>query len=502
LERHALKLRELGEVAGIDYDLRASATMAKLKQAAQTLKGTGELNAMLARQAKTFAAEVRKREKSLAAVRRLCQQDAWEQAETDFFEQFDELHAASLWFDRKFTEPLLKRFAETRSQITEKTLARLRERAVVQLNRELQTAPVDTFALVQGLRQAAQELRTTGMAEFAGRKRKGPEVLAAAVEEWRRAQSAAAKQAALTWYLKRTPAVEIQGQILRLASDIENALIETSLADAAHCEKGALPALYSEYLTVCATAAAREFDGRCTKTMQKVVAALAAEDPQLNEEVSRYEAATAGILAWHERLAAAKARVARQGIGPLDELFHTAAANRPNVVHGLFDKAQKPMTLLDPLPELVGAMAGSLKNKKVTVTRVIGSEDADLPGQTPLAGGFWARLPTPRAVQDAGFAALKSDLLTGEGRMPLSLAAAMALASVEQGCAEEVGGDLTGFEIESHLVQIAESLNSSPILTPLGVAAGEELIEPARQVVVRFDIEPKWFRYRHLFIAR
>jgi hypothetical protein len=96
---------------------------------------------------------------------------------------------------------------------------------------------------------------------------------------------------------------------------------------------------------------------------------------------------------------------------------------------------------------------------------------------------------------------LKADLLVSDETAPLSLAAAAAIRSAEQGDYAAVGGVIKGVHLEGLIPRLAVLSEGALPFVALGPLPDEPREDRLlNHVLMRFDILPDWVHHRYFFL--
>ena len=203
-------------------------------------------------------------------------------------------------------------------------------------------------------------------------------------------------------------------------------------------------------------------------------AALAAKNPQL----SAYRAATSDLLRWRARAATSQAKGARKSFSELP--------TGPLV----------PESAGELVPATVKTVATELVDKKASFANFVGVKDHGATG--PMVNFGYPHL----AAADTGkaLAQLKTDLLIDTGGKPETLEAVLAVEALSRGDVAEVGGVVSGIEIDGLIPLCANPRDDAWGLVRLGpLEKASPKLKPIEQLRARIDIEPKWLRTEHYF---
>ena len=219
----------------------------------------------------------------------------------------------------------------------------------------------------------------------------------------------------------------------------------------------------------------------------------------LTDLVGDYRRATDDLLRWRARCAEEWAacmpersllELARQELACGDTflgLYTTGQAeSRLPRLHG-------------PIPDLVPLVAAKLVGASVRIARLVPLDGSARLWMGSLQEGWYCKIG--EAANHAEYVqSLSAELLCDATHPPLSRQAAAALLAAQRGVCEEVGGQMTGFTLESYVTRLAKMPPVASNLLPLGSLGPDDLQStPKSAVAVRGELTPRWFRYRHGF---
>lgn len=499
LDRLALRLMELREPAGVDFHLRAGASQAKLKEISAKIKADGEFQKVLNKMGREYLAEARKREKALGKVRGLARQGEWNEAEEALNGLQDELEVGRLWFEQAVFSPALKPFSDARSEINENVRRLYRDSNSESLRAALGQGRPDVTGEVDSLRLASSTLRTSPKAGYFSASLSGPEIVKQALQRCSELQQSVIRYETLHWYDRNARDSIIEQQYEAYRGQLVSLLADVIAADAERAGSEDLRPLYLAYLNVLSPVVARAFDETIEETLTHALDPLLAKSPELRAEVTGYEQATDGVLAWRRRTAEAYAKARRKEFPSMGEVYTTASRGIAPL-RGLFSN-QRMGSLYDPADQLMEAVAPLLLGKKVSLTGVDASRAGEQPTTSRLQGGSFARLQVAR-LPPAAVDQLKADLFVREGHGPMTLRAASAIWAVENGCVEEIGAEITALQFSALAPTALRVTGTDAHLVHLSQIATQEFIEPEKQVVTQFDVYPVWYRFKYQFVVQ
>jgi hypothetical protein len=114
-----------------------------------------------------------------------------------------------------------------------------------------------------------------------------------------------------------------------------------------------------------------------------------------------------------------------------------------------------------------------------------------------FAENIYGKIPAT-AMRLKSTESLERDLLVDQQHPPLTLNAAIAVALINVGDFESVGGIVNEVTLEGAVARFAKLPVAAGCLIPLGEIqpAG---VDPLSTLVLRLDIEPKWVQNKYFF---
>lgn len=505
LDRLAGRLIIRREPAGEDLQLRARHLRERMQQLLAEYLNTPESREELARTVPRLRREVQSRSRVLPRLAQLVDQQKWEEAEGVLFEAVDPLEAQCVGFDSATRATVLEPFGEAMSIIVDRT-RRFREQQAMEALAGLrsQQAPGgDT--LVDLLRQAAGQVAAGGRATWDGRSIGGPALVAELAARWEQQHLQAvhclaldwARGDQLGWQQQQQLKSKFQQWVVELASGIGRLIA----ADTARLGGEELRAAYMAYLGQLAVLAVRVDDEQFTRALAQSLERVAAQSPELQREVLSYRQATGELLRWRSRYTADRAQSLLAQYVPAERLLGDALAEclKTSGSHSAAAVHVARAELCCPAPQLVQQAAAVLAGRGVLLADCEGSAT-----ETPAVASHyrprvygWFRLPEALAAAwSEQTAALEADLFVDDRSPPLTLEAAMALASAKQYRLAAAGGSVSKLTVEALVTRFATLSQSGSRLVPLGRLPDETLgDQPLRQILFQLELEPAWMQH-------
>jgi hypothetical protein len=505
VERLGERLLLFGETAGYDFVERVEAANRELADVMSQIRKLPHARSRIDASYGTFRREAKNKQRGLSRIESMTERGSYAGALEAVNDILDELARMAVWYPIDKRASVLKPFWTVRTEPAEKMEAQWKALAAEQLSTAAAEEKPDFDLLLALLRQAAQGLRQQAKVSFAGRERTGPEVFRAAWEQWQNLQLEAARYRALCWMNAQPESEAALRAMLEDAGSFEQsihgAMIALIEADADRAAADQIKPLYAAYLRAAGPLVPLTAEDSMADELQTALDELAAKSPPLVAEVAAYRLATDDLLAWRRRAAQSAADARRASGTPAHQAYRkavTADGDNP----GLLRKGavtSENANLLGPAPEILQASIPELVGKSVFVERLIGLKpDHDMTvSQYRDRAYVQAKLPGALAGE---IAALEADLLISDDAGPLSLQAAVALASARRGDLAAVGGTLEEAALESVQTRFATLPEAGRTLLPLGRLPEESASRArVRQVLARLVVQPAWFQHEYFF---
>lgn len=276
------------------------------------------------------------------------------------------------------------------------------------------------------------------------------------------------------------------------------------VADAERTPHSAARALYQEYLNALAPLVPLVPQDKLALAVKPALATLAARSGDLAKEVNAYRASTANLLQWRRRTAEAYARARTQAYRPL-ELCYADAVRSRSAWKGLLPvtgAGPQATELLGPAATVMRSASKELLGVNVLLVDLVGS----VPSPAVANSRYRFRTiaytyPVESDRVASEIAALRKELWAEGGSAPLTLEAAVALATAERGDFAAVGGAIAEFYLEPLIVRLAALTDNVWTYVALGPLPSEpEEIDLVRHVLMRFRVEPAWVQHPCFFV--
>lgn len=498
IARLARRLIEAREPAGLDFLARAEIAQKRLKKWSEQIRQDPEFNRVSGRIRKDFITETKSREKRLSKVRSLVRQADWEQAEQTLAELVDDLPAAGLWLDASLAQQGLEVFENDRREVN-RGYARFIQDRLTRAMDELQVSQAPAVdALRQQIERAVQDYRQSPEVVYQGESLNGPALARRFFEDWSGMQLQVTRHAAVSSYRQQPRALVAEQALDSLFDRYPEWIEELARHDAQRGgDRAVLLKKYADYIEALAPLAARAFDENRVASLQKSLAPLA-NHPEIRDEIQGYRAATEVILIWRRKMADAQVATMSNEFETLDQALQKARQELTGR-EDAFRWNQSPGEVADPLNELIPSLGGKAENRLVRLKSVDASRDENRRGATTARGSAYGMVTIPR-IPPGILAGLRRDLLVDAQHPPLTLRAAAVLWAVEQGCADEVGGQTTEVGCEAVAPAWLGLTRQNVAYLPVGSLATRDFRNLDKAICLAVTIQPTWVRYGPVLI--
>lgn len=514
LHRSALDLQLHGEPAGYDFDLRYDSLKHTLDKALGQFKQTqaGVAHANKLRQILRTTKSVQARNAAARKIQQLAQQKKWLEAYTVLNEAMDELTSMTVFLEFQETQDLLRPFEYVITSVPSSRHKFVRQQLLDSMGQVAADQMPRTQELLTRITAAANGLRSAPTADIDGRSFTGPQCLGGFVRLWRQVHLSALRCRAIDWArhvsipdaLSARPASEpnrvADTEYAQFYTEVTKALASLIEADAQRASGDEVRALYRQYIDVLAPVITRTADDKLEVAATTALEKLAAKLPEFSKEVEAYQEATGELLRWRARVALAKARSHAAQFEPSDQLMLRVTTSKPDFRGLLNEKTPilNSAALIGSCPVVLSVASPGVLDQRVTAHNVVG-----LSGGTLCVARYNSRHYTMVAKPNVTneIQSLKEDLLITDEMPPLSLAAATAIRSGEQGDYVAVGGVVKGVHLEGLIPRFAVLSEGALPFVALGPMPAEPREDALlSHVLMRFDVLPSWVHHKYFFL--
>jgi len=508
LRRLGNVLELMGEPAGVDFQLRASAYQDQISLLIGKYRDLPGVAAQVSKAIAQLQLLSKQRAQNIPKIEKLIQQEKWEEAEAALYGTLDELLAMVVWHGRDQRAAALKPFNAVQSTVTlnvKKWRLAQTEKALAELRAEVVPAMSD---LVRQVLDAAGALHGAATVNWRDAARTGPEIARDAIDQWIALHLAAVHTRAVDWARGQRQNVRPPSELDALLADhkqftqdMQRALVAVIEADSARATQADAQEIYLAYLDALAPLAAALPD-TLALAVRSPLDSLAARAPEFAIQVDAYRAATTDLLRWRQRTAADYAGVHQARYAAIAEPALLAVRSTRDF-KGLVTETEKTTVharLLGPAPPIVETAAKRLVGQKATVANLVGLTGGSRAAISRYADRIYARVDLPDQV-DAEIAALRADLMVSDQTPPLTLEAAMAVTAATRGDLSSAGGEITTLHLEPLVSRMVNLPPAAWMLIPPGDLPSElNINKPLEEALLRFTIRPKWLQYRYFFV--
>lgn len=506
IERLGKRLQIFGETAGYDFERRSEFGRRDLNSVMSAIRRLPNADRRINSGYAVYTREAQAKRAGLKRLEALLKREAYAEALEKINEVIDELSMMGIWYPIDKQESVMKAFWNVRGVANKAMQEKWEQQAADQLAAAAAEREPDFATLIAALREASRTLATQAEVDFGGQPCSGPAVLRSAAERWEALHLSAVRYRALCWMDSRPEAEKALAQMRRAHREFHDNMVPQLIAlieaDTKRAGADEAESLYRAYLDAVAPLVPRVVDDTFRVKLETALNALAAKSPELAAKVAAYRAATDDILAWRRRAAESAADARQRSSEPLTEVYLQGVLpgeESPGLVRqGSADT--DAASLLGPAPRIMRAAAAKWTDKQVFWDRFIGLKPAVAMSVAEYRHRCYAQMRLPETIAGE-VAALEQDLLVSQSGGPLTLDAAVALATARRGDLTSVGGKIGEAEMESVPTRFATMPEAGRSLIPLGPLPDETATrDMIREVLVRFVIEPEWLQGEHFFI--
>lgn len=500
------KLQHLGEPSGYELELRHTELSGQYRRMAESFKSLPKISRQINNVIKTITKSAKGKEKALAKVDKLLQEQKWEEALDAAFKLIDELDAQGGWVGGPALETPYSPFNKRVQDATPKVFAAWKDQNKLETEESLKAAGVDFNGLIDAINAAANSLQSSGQATIDGNAMDGPTALGALGKKWFAQQGAAVKYRGIAL---SEGAVQGGGappaavgkfesehkQFVQLMIQGLGKLID---ADAARATPQDAERLYADYLRQCTVLTDYCLDQSFQKGVEPALERLAARSPELLNKVKSYRNATSDLLRWKERIANLQERQLQTQYPPLEQVASSGLTRTPPAA-GMLDAgpAKTGFKFLTSADRIVQDCSGKLADQKVSVSKLL----PDGNGGQNLVSQYRSRCIGQFAGQ-ASFASqrggLQSELMVTDALPPLTLETYMAVNGT---AIESAGGTINAIELHAMVTQQATVQPTDYGLIRLADLPTDAIDNRLAAATVIFGIQPDWYRTRYFFVS-
>lgn len=510
LKRLAVELQLHGETAGYDFELRHQTLYRTLSEALTVFNASPNGMAQTVRSRAALQRNQKARDADLAKAKELGAQGEWERAYDAIHKLNDETTALSIFLPPAEISRIHYYIFPVMTTVTASRNAMLRTSLIEKLEqRRTETAP-DLQALTAEVKAAASALQTSATVDIEGQPQTGPQAMTTFLARWQQAHAAALLSRGMGWAARvhvkslnqvnpPPPDTAFETAYTQFCQEMTSALVSLIRADAARAAASEVPTLYSQYVAAIAPVLSRVAGEDLQNQASEALGQLAAKAPDFASDVRAYQAATDEFLRWKERASQTISSAYQSQTSAFPEAVVRAAVSEGDFA-GLFDwRTPDPVKaqLMGAAPPIVDRLADRVMNQPTTLDGVAGMANKQI-GIGLLDRRSYATVPLPSLQPQ--ITELKTDLLITEQLPALSLNAAAAVASAENGDYTAVGGQIKGVYLEGLVSRFASLPASAWPLIKLGPLPAEERPSTLlNHTLTRCTLQPTWVAHRYFF---
>jgi len=443
--------------------------------------------------------------RKIDAAGKLADAGRWEAADSAMQSVRDALRIFGPWVTPPARIRSLSRFESVDREVRSGYERRLRTNTDQQLAalRQQGMPPLDTYMM--SIDESVQAVGKMGTAQLGGKTYTGPQLVEAIERLWRETQQRIVRQRGIDWY-RECAEPKVASQRMQLERDYqqfvettEKAIVRLVESEAERATPVQAGKLYVQYVAALAPLLADPNLAGLREDVEPELTKLLGKSPELQAQAQVYQAVTGDVLRWRQRIAEAQAEQRIAEDPPLSSFYRKAFGPNANGSAGLLPEGSTsgPPRLLGVAEPIVRTASDAIVAQQVTVTDLFGYGSVEsLHESTPFDGVTETRLKGTVDLE-APLQSLRHDLLVDEDHGPLTLAAAIALASAKSGTLVDAGGKITALQIVSLPARCLDPDTS--LRLPLGPLP--QVREPGDAFLVQLLLEPQWLRHRYFFVS-
>jgi len=497
LSRAGRRLQHLREPAGLDYSLRAAyARPATASELCDALARNTKQGQQLRKKAEEYKVKSQdKRVKEMQRIRELLSENKIGQAEAEFEKVLEDIDEFLPWLESKSQLQISDLVDPVRRKVNQEAIKIRNAQSAEALTKAIKANPPNIDQLLNGVQAAAKSIATSESVNVGGEMATGPAAVKGLFSQWQTAHANLLKCKTYHWLgaglkMPVTPADSIGGTIgledwdeaaSKLSAKMAELLPQVIAADLKRTsDDSTAKAKYIQYLTTIGFMAGKSAEP-VVAACENELAILETRSGALATEIKNYKKATADILLWRKRAAAAQASKLKRVPDPVaTNTFPCRQYFSPNLGAGLHVLAPQLQTESQNKPAFVSNV--QMINDKAGFSRYQTETWATVMGQIDLSDEF---------------AKLRSDLFVGQGSPPLSPAAAKSILMAQRKQLVSLGGTITSGTVESVGARFGKLPASMTSFVPLSetVPSNDEL----GQTMLRIVVKPEWVQHEHFF---
>ena len=507
LGRYGKLLALVGEPAGPELVLRHQHYFRQLADIRSRLKQLPAVQKALPRVLDQLKKRARGGLNRLKSVDAKIRDKKWDEAAQELFEVRDDLDELGFWFEGAEAAEAYTPFDERMQTILPNWWQWWREQNNAQIDQQRDAQAPNFSGLLAEVEQAVSAVAAAGKAAAQGQELAGPELFSHFVRRWQDVQLAALRARAIEWSRDgdqegwdRTRTTAMETAQMQFSSDMLKALARLIEADAGRASPAEVRDLYGRYLAACADLGPLMGEEAIVPVLTPALDKLAAREPALQAEIAAYRTATADVLRWRQRSAAAAAKAYRAKYPALEVVFQQSFAKDAQHA-GLISAsdAHNGPRVLDPIPLIIRDASPRFLKKQVAAAHVCPIPGMQGEATSRYVGRCYATMPL-QGDWSAQVASLRRDLLA-ERHAPLTFEAYLALDSAERGSFVAAGGQVTSYELQAVITRYLLTTEVDVTVFGLGKIPGEPFAQRFQQAMVACRLEPAWLAHKYFFVS-
>jgi hypothetical protein len=488
--READSLRNMSESAGVDWTFRGERARGLFGDTILKTIGTTAGQALTKQASQHKQRTDKKRSTEISNIQKLFARQEFDQAEKACFELVQDTDTFFLWLSDQEQQSVTGQLRMVFDELS-RVHAQLRPARRRQLGMDaIKKLDLRLNDLISSAEAASLEIRADGETNIDGATYTGSRAFSHLAQQWldarRKLLNAYGYSVLLSgnWDSELNSLIGVDSNLANwhqvdaeVTKRMQSSLIKIIEADAMKISTANLPKTYREYLQAISGLAIELDDAKFVADCESALMTLTKKDVTFAARVDNYHKATADLLEWHRRVAAARAASQKQ--------THLAILNQVDT-QSLFPQ------LRAPIPEALA----SFQSKVGSATHFSKISTKEGRSFSAIDNRVWCSLTEDVAIQ--GVDSLEKCLFVTADHPPLSLAAAVAIDSASIAHFESVGGLVTGLVPHGRAVRFANLKSDATCFCPPRKFANEEqLIE---QVTVKVQLKPQWLQHKYFFV--
>jgi hypothetical protein len=509
-ERRIKRLKQVGEPAGFELELRIHLWLNRLKVLIDEVLMDDEVKKLLPNTQPKWLKQAEGLRKQIPKALKLAEEKKWDAAATVLYDCLDQLTTQGVWYGQDFENRGLVDFRMPLNPIEKELFQTLHDQAADERRAAVKNNLPDFDAAQNEIGTAVQAVAGSGKASFEDQQLTGPALLTAVGERWKQIQMGAYRARshaeALELLVPEGNAIwtKLEQDHERFTGAMMRACAQLIEADAGRASAGDVAALHHAYVAALVPLVLLDRSQALSSSVAPALEKLAQKSPEFAAEVKAYSSATSELLRWRGRAAEAQADGCRkafpESIAKYEEvvianLGDPSKGNAPRKVnrHGV----KNNFAFEQFAPNLIDWSRSKLVGQSATFSRLMPSASGGLVGT--YENRHYGRVST--AIDLSGVVAeLRRCLLVDGATSPPTLEACLALATAERGECVQMGGEIEVFEIEAFMSRFTNLDDDDWGFLALGSMARESHDVPPRQLLVAFDVKPVWAQHAYGFV--